>query len=245
MLVLMAGSGCVVEEYCDRTLPIEWGFATLSRENDTHVQRRPSAVEARKLRRTIGICKSLRTEFELTDILSDNEVWGTASVITLAVELNDVSLLNQLVSEGHSIDGLPNSLGISPIYFATARQTMEAFFWLLEKGADPNLVDESSISPLMVAATRPQDRMPSIQALIEAGAIVDARDEEGRTALVWAVYTDRIANAQLLVDAGANTAAAREYLANELATVKIETYGEKLKDALVRFDENFGDRELN
>ncbi|NOX69463.1 MAG: ankyrin repeat domain-containing protein [Gammaproteobacteria bacterium] len=243
MLALVAGSGCVVEEYCDRALPIEWGLATLGRENDMNVQRKPTAVEARKLRRIIGLCKSLRTEFELTDFLSDNKGLGTESVISLAVELDDISLLSQLVSEGHSINGLPNSFGISPIYFATYRQKRDAFFWLLENGADPNLVDGSAISPLMVAAASPQDRIPSVQALVEAGAIVDARDEDGRTALVWAVYTKHIANARLLAAAGADAATAREFLTVELATVKNEMYEKRLKDALIRFDANFEDRE--
>ncbi len=232
--------GCVVEEYCDRVLEHEWGRATSLRVSLDGVLRRPTTEEARELRTVIGRCKSIRRQFNLTNDLMDDEVWGTATVILLAVELDDVSLLDQLVSEGHSYTGLPNSLGVSTLYFSTYRLAENAFGWALENGIDPNLADTEGISPLMIAAMRPQDHLESIRQLIEAGADIDAVDASGRTALIYAVHSREYENATLLVEAGADLNLAMQSLLIDLKNARSETAEVRFQEYIDVFDEKFG-----
>ena len=70
---------------------------------------------------------------------------------------------------------------------------------LLAKGADPNAIGRYSITPLMSANTAAK-----VKLLVAAGAKVDAKDEEGQTALMQAAskgYPDVVT---ALLDSGAN-----------------------------------------
>lgn len=62
----------------------------------------------------------------------------------------------------------------------------ETVRWLLMQPLDPNAGDNAGITPLMFAANRAFADIVSL--LIEAGARVDAQDQEGRTPLVHALY---------------------------------------------------------
>lgn len=82
---------------------------------------------------------------------------------------------------------------------------------LLIYGADPNLRDSKGMTPLMKAAilgiqdARPiDDKLQIIMHLIDAGAEMDARSVDGKTALMYAVGNSRIEVAELLVSCGAS-----------------------------------------
>jgi len=225
--------GRVPKKACDHVLLAEWGRATVLRESDDHVIHRPTAEQASELRTAIQICKHFTSEFDLTsNIIGEGEAWGTASILNLAVELDDVSFLDQLASEGHSVDGLPNTLNISTLYMATHREATNAFYWALENKVDPDLADIDGISPLMIAATRPQDSFPSLKELLNANASIDAADWEGRTALVYAIRSENYDNARWLVDAGADINVAKQGLIHELYNAPSQTYAERVTEAL-------------
>lgn len=57
-------------------------------------------------------------------------------------------------------------------------------------------------TPLHLAATNPD--VGAVQALLAAGANVNAQDDEGNTPLHMAAYTNRIENAKVLLEAGAD-----------------------------------------
>jgi ankyrin repeat protein len=63
--------------------------------------------------------------------------------------------------------------------------------WLLGAGADPGKAGSRSarggVTPLMVAATDAMYPGSAVEVLVAAGAVVDARDDAGRTALMFAV----------------------------------------------------------
>jgi ankyrin repeat protein len=213
-------------------------MATVLRETSDHVQRKPTAEESNRLRNAIRICRYFTSEFDLTDnLFGEDEVWGTASLINLAVELDDISLLDQLVSEGHSKDGLPNSLGISTLYIATYRQMANAFHWSLQQGVDPNLTDVDGVTPLMLAAMNPQDQLASIAILLDAGARIDMMDSDGRPALVYAIRRQQYDNARLLADAGADVAAARQGLILELENANTDYGADRIQEAIDFLDQ--------
>ena len=239
IVIVLLLDGRVPKKACDYVLEVEWGRATSLRENDDHVQRKPTAEEADELRTSIQVCKHFTSEFNLTsEYLGEDEVWGTATIINLAVELDDVSLLDQMVSEGHSADGLSNSLNISTVYFATYRQMGSALHWALNKGVDPNLADVDGITPLMLAAMNPQDQLASIRILLDAGAQIDAIDSNGRPALVYAIRRQQYDNARLLADAGADIGLARRSLVRELENANSEIGTNRIQEAIDFLDQN-------
>ena len=69
--------------------------------------------------------------------------------------------------------------------------------------------DRAEVTPLMLAAVNPTDAAPEIIAwLLEQGEELEARDGEGRTALVCAVrYNSSPSAARALIEAGADTRA--------------------------------------
>ena len=113
---------------------------------------------------------------------------------------------------------------------AVARADAPAVKALLEQGANPEVVTSvhDGITPIMLAASgstsrqrvttpepgfpprvssrdRERDDRPVMELLLKHGAKVDARDGLGRTALWWsAVYADKVANTQFLLDHHAN-----------------------------------------
>ncbi len=238
-VIVLLADGRVPKKACDYVLEVEWGRATVLRESDDHVQRKPTAEEASDLRTTIRICKHFTDEFDLTgNMLGEDEVWGTATLINLAVELDDVSLLDQLVSEGHSVNGLPNSLDISTLYVATYRQMGNAFYWSLENGVDPNLADVDGVTPLMLAAMSPQDQLASISLLLDAGAHIDKLDSDGMSALVYAIRRQQYDNARLLAQSGADISLARQGMVRELENANSEIGVNSFQAAIDFLDQN-------
>ncbi len=82
--------------------------------------------------------------------------------------------------------------------------------------------------PIHLAATNPD--VSALKALIDAGADVNARDNDASTPLHMAVYTQKVTQTQMLLDAGADPKAknnlgrdvlslARKQMANEAAGI--------------------------
>ena len=204
--------GRVPKKYCDMYLRVEWGRASSLRISDDNVPHRPSQEEVDQLRTAIRVCKPFTSRFDLVDILSDDEVYGSISLITLAVELDDPELLAKLVAKGHPINGLPNWADITTLQFAAYRQASQSFYWLLESGVDPNAQDTDGMTALMYVASQPQDRLESIRALVEAGVDVNVASQKGWSPLAVAVRSGRFDNAAVLIEAGADVESAKKFL---------------------------------
>ena len=235
---LVVLSGCSLEEYCDERLQVEWGELIVGRFDRDENPIKPTADEEGALRNLIERCKKVRPEFDLVDTLDlvDGEVWGRSNILLLAIQLDDATLLDQLVSEGHSYDGLPNSFGISTLYVATYRQAANAFEWALANGVDPNLTDTDGIGPLTVAATQPQDDLQSIRALVSAGADIDAVSSDGWNPLAVAIRSERLDNALLLVKAGADVTLAKSLVVEKAQTIPSEDARQEILAALDAFE---------
>ena len=67
---------------------------------------------------------------------------------------------------------------------------------------DVNVTDERGYTPLIIAAYNNQPE--AVQALLDAGAAIDAKDHSGNTALMGACFKGYTDVATLLIDKGAN-----------------------------------------
>jgi ankyrin repeat protein/outer membrane protein assembly factor BamB len=94
--------------------------------------------------------------------------------------------------------------GDTPLMYASERWVSPMLVRsLLEKGADPNAVNEAGRTPLMFARST-----EAASLLVEAGAEVNARDGLGYTPLMYAVMSRRAATVKLLVSWSADVNAA-------------------------------------
>jgi ankyrin repeat protein len=133
-----------------------------------------------------------------------------------AARVNDIDSLRLLLNAPVNINA-GGFIGMTALNLATGHANLAAVRLLLDKGADVNaanvsefrvkngLIALSRLTALMSAAESSSDVM---QALIKAGANVNAKDVRGMTPLMFAVATDspdpRIV--RLLLDHGADTA---------------------------------------
>jgi len=76
---------------------------------------------------------------------------------------------------------------------------------LMSRGANPTVADSGGMTPLMGAAM--YDRVAVVRSLLSfraVRAVIDARNNDGWTALWWAAHESRWGVMRLLVEAGAN-----------------------------------------
>jgi len=98
------------------------------------------------------------------------------------------------------ISALNAQTSASKIFEAVKNNDLKEVKSLLEKGADPNSVDEDGDYLLMNSVMYPS--VDCMQLLIENGSNVNAMNKIGETALMWAVHD--LAKMKLLIQHGAD-----------------------------------------
>lgn len=120
--------------------------------------------------------------------------------IVLAAEEGRLEDVKAALASGASPDSMgPNS---SALHVACFQGHYDIVKLLLQKRANPNLVDQQSFYPLHLAASKGRNQICEL--LLQYGALIDAKTSHGGTALHVAVASDYTAIAKLLVAAGAN-----------------------------------------
>ncbi len=140
---------------------------------------------------------------------------GDSALLT-AIWRNDLDAVWILLD--HSADiRLPNRDGDTPGIAAARAGNLDTMRALLAKGLDPNrneppltrgymittLVNNGAPPPLLVEAAR-NGQVDMLGLLLDAGAVPDARDGGGRTALHWAVEGGYAEAVDVLLAHGAN-----------------------------------------
>ncbi|KAF7366421.1 ANK-REP-REGION domain-containing protein [Mycena sanguinolenta] len=92
----------------------------------------------------------------------------------------DIAICECLLSEGADVNTLDTGYRcLSPLGYATRNDDLATMQLLLGAGADPNLGDRQGVVPLFRAGS-----VPAAQALLDAGARLDATDNMWRNALM-------------------------------------------------------------
>lgn len=137
-----------------------------------------------------------------------------------AAQHNHVEVLELLVSFGANVNRGPDEGGNTPLHFLTAHTpensitstAMRGMVWLLQRGADPNVPSYPGATSQPQAGETPLHRAAAVghgeevlRALVEHGARVDARRDDGASAYQLAVRVGNSSGAAYLAAMGADT----------------------------------------
>jgi len=125
--------------------------------------------------------------------------WNGDSLVR-AVQAHQPALMSLLLKAGADVDA-PNSSGQTALLAAIEAGHWEEVELLLSAGADANHAGPHKISPLMAVAMA--DQTSAIHSLILKGAKLAIVDENGHSALHYAVVTRSLGALQLLLQSGA------------------------------------------
>jgi len=154
-------------------------------------------------------------------IIDNAKVWEDATYFTkpgftdlmAAVALDDVSRMDKLMKP-EAVNSADET-GWTPLMIAASQCSVDGVKKLIENGADPHLADQKHKTALMAAASsrcfrnnlsgeESKARMALSKSLIASGAVVNAQDDEGQTALIIAVEFANPEATKGLLSAGAD-----------------------------------------
>jgi ankyrin repeat protein len=119
--------------------------------------------------------------------------------------INDKNLakLDTLANPGN-VNSLDSS-GVSLLSRAVLSREFDAVELLIEKGAEPNLRNDTRTksTPLMMCAN--YDLVSTAEYLIGKGAEIDVQDSNGDPVINWSAYMGELAFTKMLLDKGAKT----------------------------------------
>jgi ankyrin repeat protein len=145
---------------------------------------------------------------KLLDAGSDARAQGPdgSTPLMWAAYHGDLELVRRLIKAGAEVDAR-NEFGASALSEAATQGSTGIIQALLDAGADPNAANPEGETPLMVVART--DDVDAAKALLDAGAEINAKEEwGGQSALMWAAAQSQPEMVKLLVDNGADVAAA-------------------------------------
>lgn len=139
--------------------------------------------------------------------IQDYQQWCPATTrlvepIAIAAAHKQMELVKWLKAQGHDINQVNKASGYTPLAYAADARAKGIPTQLLALGADPNLSGEKpGASALILSIWHMLNA--DVQALIEAGANLEHRNESGMTPLVIAGMVGNAYATKLLLDRGA------------------------------------------
>ena len=126
------------------------------------------------------------------------------SILHVAVELHSTPELFKLLLNIVSDCNLSNSKGETALHLVIEKDRMRLFEFLIKQPTiDVNKENKQGETPLHYCFKRQFINIPMIRGLIEKGANLNAKDQEGNTALHLAVKGKNFEGVQILLDVGA------------------------------------------
>jgi ankyrin repeat protein len=129
-----------------------------------------------------------------------------ATPLHAAVETGDVAKVTLLLARGADVNAALTQAGFTPLHYAAFIDHADVARTLLKGGAKPDARIPAFGNTTAVIEAALAGNAKVLEVLIAAGADVDAKDDEGRTALMYAVWRDPgyADAAELLLRAGAD-----------------------------------------
>jgi len=149
-----------------------------------------------------------------------------------AIKRNDLDALRTRLEAGDRVDGFRGLSGSHPtpnppLYLALRTGRTEHARVLLEYGADTDIRTSRKLVATHFAAQGGNVAM--LEAVLEEGAPLDPVDNGGRTPLYYALKTQNWDAARMLLDHGADPAAASETIAAQMVTLAVGAPGDLLQ----------------
>jgi len=131
-----------------------------------------------------------------------NGVWNQQTPLMSAAGKGNTAVLRLLLKHGAQVNA-KDKFGITALFAAIAANLPDAARVLIESGADTRArLEVVGVDPLMAAAQ--VGNVPILESLLSAGADVQAKDAEGRTALIRAAEQGDPESIRRLLDTGAD-----------------------------------------
>jgi ankyrin repeat protein len=111
-----------------------------------------------------------------------------------------IALMEMLTKDGEVSVDIPSENDETPLFRAYFYR--DAARWLLDHGANPNVVSKDGTTPLMFMARKKDDKVAKL--LLERGANVHAVDSDGKSALHFAAMSMGLAICNMLLENGAD-----------------------------------------
>lgn len=144
-----------------------------------------------------GLATTLATSVGAQQLGSDAEAFLTA------IREQDGPKADSIVTrQGPSVLNYRGYDGDTPLTVAMAQRSGTYVYFLLRKGANPDLADKRGDTPLIIAARGGFNE--GIDRMIVARARIDAANRQGETALIVAVQARQSQAVRRLLEAGAN-----------------------------------------
>jgi ankyrin repeat protein len=148
-----------------------------------------AAVQNKKLLFPAPINKDVIQLNEFDALLQNHHTSSLSGSISLvlskAVYQNHLRFLQTVVSLNYPIDSRIDYMGRTMLHVAVLNGDMSKVMYLLEHGADPNIIDYNQNSPLVLSIFPVSGfhQTAISQMLLNCGAAIDHRDKRGQSAL--------------------------------------------------------------
>jgi uncharacterized protein len=131
--------------------------------------------------------------------VNQSDIDGKTALID-AIQEQNIEIIQFLIENGADVNWAQyngNYLGSIPLEIAVSSGSSEIVNLLLESGANPHINSDYGITLLMLAASKPNIEI--VDLLIQQNIDINTLDNQGRSALSYAVINDHMEMAQYLV----------------------------------------------
>ncbi len=126
--------------------------------------------------------------------------YGRDLLETLRKQMPDMDDVRWLVRNGAALD-MQDARGDTALHMAIRMQLKDIVTDMLRGKPDVNIPNKAGNTPVILAATGGSE---ILRAVIDAGAVINHRNNGGNDAVTCAVAADKAANVRALLDAGAD-----------------------------------------
>ena len=145
---------------------------------------------------------------QLTEVLN-SALGQAAGAPDTRTEEASLQVLTFLLDHGAVVNSACGPLGRTALHQAAASLKGQSLELLARRGGDGSVKEVDGMTPLHLAVRADDGEegksIRCVQTLLDSGALIDAADSTGYTALHWALYGHKSRTSNLLVDMGADT----------------------------------------